>query len=639
MSLEKMLEEGIDEGSRAVDIYKMTCALSNKIGVNNDFGKIQVETLMIRFNAEKVRPPLNLEGSNGLLQHVRNAIDYISKNPKTERMWPSITEFQQDWAKKSEEEARSNTKLTALTGVVQPASYVDTFNQTHISKSISESMEDGDSILQASGNSNVNVPKDPDALREEEGGEPGKRSFSDTGNGRRLVDSFGAGIRYTEGIGWFHWDEEYWKPDVEKLEIQELAKKLSRYIAGEIVKYDDTDAQTNVIKWAQQAKSNTRIKGAIENANSDPRIRVPVERWDSHENYLGVRNGVVDLRTGELLKGKADLYITRRAPVGYNRGQTNTRWQQFLDFATGGDKEFQDWIQRAAGYSLTGSSKYDVMFLVYGPPGSGKNTLVEAIVKCLGTSQYAWPMSTDVLSGDTQNNSDQYHWAELRGRRVVWIDELPDSERLKESAVKKLTGSSEVSARSPGERPFSFQSQAKLWLTTNHRPIITDDAMWRRIRPIPLTRVPEVPDPGLKEYIFDEDGGLPAVLSWAVEGAIKVLGSASRDALGWCSVVSEAASIYRKNEDRIGLFLAEETKEADGASTPIRNLYTVYRVWSDERGEKAMTQIAFFRKLSERGLKVDGSGTRAIINGFSLVPRAVPSGEVDWGLAVRSAKF
>lgn len=639
INLEKMLEEGIDEGSRAVDIYKMTCALSNKIGVNNDFGKIQVETLMIRFNAEKVRPPLNLEGSNGLLQHVRNAIDYISKNPKTERMWPSITEFQQDWAKKSEEEARSNTKLTALTGVVQPASYVDTFNQTHISKSISESMEDGDSILQASGNSNVNVPKDPDALREEEGGEPGKRSFSDTGNGRRLVDSFGAGIRYTEGIGWFHWDEEYWKPDVEKLEIQELAKKLSRYIAGEIVKYDDTDAQTNVIKWAQQAKSNTRIKGAIENANSDPRIRVPVERWDSHENYLGVRNGVVDLRTGELLKGKADLYITRRAPVGYNRGQTNTRWQQFLDFATGGDKEFQDWIQRAAGYSLTGSSKYDVMFLVYGPPGSGKNTLVEAIVKCLGTSQYAWPMSTDVLSGDTQNNSDQYHWAELRGRRVVWIDELPDSERLKESAVKKLTGSSEVSARSPGERPFSFQSQAKLWLTTNHRPIITDDAMWRRIRPIPLTRVPEVPDPGLKEYIFDEDGGLPAVLSWAVEGAIKVLGSASRDALGWCSVVSEAASIYRKNEDRIGLFLAEETKEADGASTPIRNLYTVYRVWSDERGEKAMTQIAFFRKLSERGLKVDGSGTRAIINGFSLVPRAVPSGEVDWGLAVRSAKF
>ena len=52
-----------------------------------------------------------------------------------------------------------------------------------------------------------------------------------------------------------------------------------------------------------------------------------------------------------------------------------------------------------------------------------------------------------------------------------------------------------------------------------------------------------------------------------------------------------------------------------------------------------MIRSSEFRKLSERGLKVDGSGTRAIINGFSLVPRAVPSGEVDWGLAVRSAKF
>jgi putative DNA primase/helicase len=281
------------------------------------------------------------------------------------------------------------------------------------------------------------------------------------------------------------------------------------------------------------------------------------------------------------------------------------------------------------------------MFLVYGPSGSGKNTLVEALVKAMGTQQYAWPLDSSILAqGDGQaHGSDLYHWAELRGRRLVWVDELPESERIKENSIKKLTGSSEISARSPGEKPFTFQSRAKLWVTTNHRPIITDDAMWRRIRPIPLTNVPENPDPDLKHYIFDPEGALPAVLSWAVEGAIKLLGSSARDGLGWCTAVSEAAEMYRKNEDRIGFFLLEETRESEGTATPIKGLYAIYRVWTEERGEKPMTQIAFQRKLSDRGEHVEGVGSRAMIMGRALVPRAVPTGgEVDWTVASRFAR-
>jgi putative DNA primase/helicase len=258
----------------------------------------------------------------------------------------------------------------------------------------------------------------------------------------------------------------------------------------------------------------------------------------------------------------------------------------------------------------------------------------------MGTQQYAWPLDSSILAqGDGHaNGSDLYHWAELRGRRMVWVDELPESERLKENSVKKLTGSSEISARSPGEKPFTFSSRAKLWVTTNHRPIINDDAMWRRIRPVPLTNVPESPDPDLKHYIFDPEGALPAVLSWAVEGAIKLLGSSARDALGTCKVVTEASEIYRKNEDRIGIFLNEETKESEGTVVPIKALYSVYRAWSEERGERPMTQIAFQRKISDRGMTVVGLGSKAEIQGRVLVPRAVQTGEVDWGLASRYSR-
>lgn len=642
IDMDKLLEEGIDEGERAVKLYQMTCSLANKFPINTEAGRLAVETMMIRFNAEKVRPPLELEGPGGLLMHVRRAIDYVIENPKTERMWPGL----QEWANRSQEEtmaknvaaARQTQKTNTDTRAETAPEAMNMYNLPGtVGGAVSRAVHDGDSVSSAANLSNIDVPKDPDALTESEGGTPGKRTLSDVGNGRRIVDSFGDAVRYTPGLGWFNWDGTYWKPDMENIEMRELAKRLAPIIASEVVNYDEPDKQGEVVKWAQQAKSNARLASAIDSANSDPRVQVEVDRWDSDEHLLGVSNGVIDLRTGELLRGRPDLHITRRAPVAYTPGLRNTRWEQFVDFATGGDKELQDWIQRAAGYSLTGLRTYDVMFLVYGPPGSGKNTFVEALVKAMGTQQYAWPLDSSILAqGDGQSHgSDLYHWAELRGRRLVWVDELPDSERMKENSVKKLTGSSEISARSPGEKPFTFQSRAKLWVTTNHRPIINDDAMWRRIRPIPWSKVPENPDPELKAYIFDPDGGLPAVLSWAVEGAIKLLGSSARDGLGWCTAVAEAADIYRKTEDRIGIFLAEETRVAEGAVLPLKALYSVYRMWSEERGEKPMTQIAFQRKMADRGLEITGFGSRAEIANHQIVPRVVSSSEVDWSMATR----
>jgi P4 family phage/plasmid primase-like protien len=636
----KMMEEGITEGSRAVDIYKLVCALANKYGTD-DMSRQMIESEMLRFNATKINPPLHIEGTNGLMHHVHRAIDFVAKNPKVGLISPETAEWMKNRAQKitADQKTVEERPLQAMTGVVQPPVASDNYYAGTIGGSVMAAIESGDSIHDATSISNMDVPKDPDALSIQDGADEGKRSLSDTGNGRRLVDVFGAGVRYTTGLGWFVWKDGYWKPDREDLEVQELAKKIAPVISAEVTRYPESQ-QTDVIKWAHQSRSNSRLRGAVDSAKSDPRVEVLVDQWDNDENLLGVLNGVIDLRNGELLKGRPDLHITRRAPVAYTRGHTNVRWQQFIDFATGGDKEYQDWLQRAAGYSITGSNKYDLMFLVYGPAGSGKNTFVEAIVKALGTQQYAWPLDSSILAqGDGQANStDLYHWAQLRGRRMVWVDELPDSERMKENSVKKLTGSSEISARSPGEQPFTFQSQAKLWISTNHRPIISDDAMWRRIRPIPFTFVPEVMDPGLKEYIFDPEGALPAVLSWAVEGAIKVYNSSSRDALGWCTRVAEAAEIYRKNEDRIGIFLSEETLVNEGTSTSIKSLFGVYRVWSEERGERPMTQIAFHRKLSDRTLDVHGTGSRAIINGISLIPRVVQSTEIDWNVATRFAR-
>lgn len=653
LDVNKMLEEGLVEGERAVGIYKIAVALANQYPVETEHGALAVETMMIRFNAEKVKPPMELEGPNSLLMHTRRAIEFVRNNPKTNLVWPDGLSFDKvkpfvesstrESQNVSKQKSSSTSELNTLLGVVPPKYETEEdYSDSGISQSgliVSNSIQEGHSMKKALSNRNLEIAPDRDALSEEDGGTPGRRSLTDIGNGRRLVDTFKPVIRYTEGLGWFYWNGSHWKPDVEKLDIKELAKKLGPTIASETKYYNDDDAM-KVVKWANDSKAVSRINSAIEAANSDSRIRMKVGDWDSAEYYLGVKNGVVDLRTGALIQNSPDLYITRSCPVDYIQGLTNTRWQQFLDFATGGDKEFQEWLQRAAGYSITGYKNYDILFMVYGPAGSGKNTFVEALVKCLGTKEYAWPFDTSVLSQNDGKsaNQDQYHWAEIRGRRVVWVDELPDSERIKENSIKKLTGSSEVSARSPGEKPFTFSSQAKLWISTNHRPIITDDAMWRRIRPIPFLHVPERPDPDLKKYIFEANGALPAVLSWAVEGAIKVLNSSTTDAIGWCKVVRDAASIYQKTEDRIGIFLEEETKVNPDASIGMRDLYTLYRIWSEQRGEKPLTQIGFDRKLRDRNMQLEGTGSRVVVKGIMMPPRIIQNETIP-GIGAAAARI
>jgi phage/plasmid-associated DNA primase len=86
------------------------------------------------------------------------------------------------------------------------------------------------------------------------------------------------------------------------------------------------------------------------------------------------------------------------------------------------------------------------------------------------------------------------------------------------------------------------------------------------------------------------------------------------------------------------MFLSEEMKESDAATTRVKEIYAVYRVWSDERGERPMTQIAFHRKLSDRGLQIIGQGSRAEIKNYIMAPRSVESNEINWELATRLAR-
>jgi phage/plasmid-associated DNA primase len=114
---------------------------------------------------------------------------------------------------------------------------------------------------------------------------------------------------------------------------------------------------------------------------------------------------------------------------------------------------------------------------------------------------------------------------------------------------------------------------------------------------------------------------------------MRYLNSKEIDPLGMCTAIYEASDMYRRSEDRIGMFLNEETKEVPGGAIPVKSIYSVYRWWSEERGEKALSQIAFVRKMRDRGIDIVGDGSRAELMGRVILPKAQSNnsdGSMNW---------
>ena len=268
---------------------------------------------------------------------------------------------------------------------------------------------------------------------------------------------------------------------------------------------------------------------------------------------------------------------------------------------TGGDADLEAFLQRAAGYSLSGSTREQVFFILYGLGLNGKSTFINEMRALLG--EYGLQTRTETLlvkRGDSIPNDV----ARLAGARFVSAVETEGGKKLAESLVKQLTGGDPVPARFLHREYFEFEPSFKLWLAVNHKPRITetDEAIWRRIRLAPfIVTIPESErDPDFGEKLEDE---LPGVLRWAVEGCMKW----QREGLGIPTAVKQATAAYRNESDTVGQFV-DQCCELD----PRRVRYqrqsctSAYAKWAEESGERGLRKNDFGSRMMERGFK-DGA--------------------------------
>ena len=421
-------------------------------------------------------------------------------------------------------------------------------------------------------------------------------SFDDTGNALRMVDLFGDRIRYHYADKrWMIYDKVKWSYDNAGL-IWKMIDKTMASISLEEKHYADLGLENEFRKHLKKCRSNN-AKRALEK-EIQHHVGITPGVLDRHKLLLNTPGGVVDLKAFTVTQNDPGHYITKATAVSYRPGAKCPLWLKFLDDIFAGDRELIRYVQKAVGYSLSGLTDEQCAFILYGNGRNGKSTWIDIIRYICG--DYATNIQPETLMTRTQQGAANSDIARLKGARFVTSVEPNEGVRLNEGLLKQLTGDDVVTARKLYGDEFEFRPEFKLWMATNHRPVIrgTDTGIWRRIHLIPFTvQIPEEQvDKKLKDKLLCEAEG---ILCWCVEG----MRLYHEEGLKKPASVCRATEEYRKDMDTISKFLDECTVSAPMRYVKAKDLYTVYTKWCDLYGEFKLTNTQFGREITKRHQK------------------------------------
>lgn len=432
----------------------------------------------------------------------------------------------------------------------------------------------------------------------------------------KVVESRASELRYSpQQQMWYVWDEGMWKPDAALL-AEDVIKQELRKIAVRVLQQGATDKEKRESKiLAQSIASAAKASNVRTFMQSDRRIAVRVESLDFDPWILNTPVGVIDLKTGKLMPPNPDLLCTRSTAVAADFGAAHPQWDRFLEEATNGDKELQRYLQKLAGYALTGSTREQQLTFIWGPGGNGKGVFVGVLLGILRDYARSASMETFTASASERHSTDI---AMLAGARLVTASETQSGKRWDEAKVRVLTGGDPITARFMRQDNFTYTPQFKLVFMGNHKPEIrdVDAAMKRRIQLVPFTVTPAVVDKELSNKLKAE---WPAILAWMVEGCLLW----QQEDLAPPETVTDASQEYFRGEDAVGRWIEERLEAVEGARTEVQKLFNSWREWANENGEYVGSLKRLSAALEVKGFEKyrDGTSRRVGYKGYALKDR------------------
>lgn len=445
--------------------------------------------------------------------------------------------------------------------------------------------------------------------------------FSDRGSSELFADMFRHEARYnTTAKEWYFYTGKVWKIDSGGMAVHGMAKELFDALMIYAVSIEDEQQQRlfreYYSKFGSKNKRDTLIKDAADCCY------ISSEELDCNPNLFNCQNGTFELDKLKFRPHRSEDYITKISNVIYDEKAVSEDWTKFIGEVIPHDKEKIRYLQKALGYSLSGSCSLETCFILYGATTrNGKSTLIGTVSYMLGGSDgYARTAQPEVLAikknKDSRNASEDI--ARLAGCRFLNVSEPPQSMAFDAALLKTLTGRDTITARFLYQGSFEYVPQFTLFINTNYLPKVLDETLFtsNRINVIEFNRhfTPEEQDKTLKQRLQTEDN-ISGLFNWCIEG-LKLF---REEGLKPPVSVNISTRQYAQQSDKIGNFIDECFEECQGGGCTAKEAYDTYKAWCSDCGYFAEGKQKFMELLRGKNLLKP----TATLNGktaFNVIP-------------------
>ena len=345
-------------------------------------------------------------------------------------------------------------------------------------------------------------------------------TLTDVGNRERFVKQHKDNFRFNPQLGWLTWTGQRWEKDLTE-QVNEAAILTVRNIYREVADCDDRMQRDALLKHAKASESRAKIESMVSLAKSSQEMLIRTEELDSNPWLFNVANGTLNLKTRELQPHNLYDYITKYSDVNYDPSAKHQAVEQLLDLLQEDNRA--EFLQRSLGSCLIGEVYNEFLWYLVGKAGTGKSTLMEAVMAVLG--EYAATTDTSlIIKNNNQNPSaPRPELLTLRGARLVVAKEIPKNTRLNATDIKAMTGGDTMVARALySNELISFAAEFKLFIHSNFDVKVDwdDDGIKRRLFRVPFNTKPKKLDLNFKNTLKTDPIALSALLNWLFKGFV-----------------------------------------------------------------------------------------------------------------------
>ncbi len=433
----------------------------------------------------------------------------------------------------------------------------------------------------------------------------------------------------SEAKAWRVFNGKVWARDPEGVLVQ---GKISRWLVSEAGRARHAGEDPKEAKRLAHELLGPKMPGHV-SALARPTLLLPMQAFDDPTTCSMVFNtpeGLLDLTDGKLYAHQPVPRLTRMSGCRVASDDARpVRWLTFLEEITQGDDELVAWLQRAVGYTLTGSLRDAVFFFLYGSGGNGKSVFLNVLRRIMGDYATVADQSVFIRSRSNDHSTTK---ASLAGARMVLVPEVATDAHWNDGMLKQFTSGDPVKARFLYQDEFTYLPEGTLWFSGNERPTLqrVDPSIERRFRFITFDFMPEKPDRTLESRLWREEG--PAILRWAVQGCMQW----QRDGLGECSAVARSTSEYLAAVDPLHAFIRDVCVVEDNARETVSDLMTAFERYKKGKlefaGSPELSTVHFARRVrsllgdKSREARVGGDDRRRILTGLRLKVKLAEAG-------------